>query len=275
VDPIKATAVLAGLTVAMACAPAGADLLAFDDFESYTPGVTLNNGAGGSGWAGNWATDALEVTVEDGAIPGFGLSVQIDTLGQTDSIMRRAPAAQTETVYIGFVLRTTGGWDSSDFLQFYGNDSTGPSNEDSVSGGIRNHDPSPYFARVGRWPDSANSTTTFHGDDRTYAVVLRFGRTPGETEYDQSAIFIDQATEATAAASKMLAGASDTTTISQFHVRTFDIDEGQLIYIDQLKIATTYAEAYTPVPAPVSSALVGIGGAWLAGRRNSTRGSGG
>jgi len=226
---------------------ADAVLIAVDDFESYTPSSGLNGGSGGWGWTSGWAANATEVTVESGVIPGYGQSVQIDTMGNDGNIARRTFHAQNGTVYAGLTLRTTGGWDGTDFLQFYVNDRTGSSDTRGVSGGVKNGSGSPYFARLNGSGSSANSTTAFHADDVTKQVVMKFSR--GGATYDQTDVFVDQATEGTPNATQT-AGSSGVASLSSFHVRTYSIEEDQFIYVDSVKIGTTYADVLGSTPTP-------------------------
>jgi len=243
--------VLTALLVAPVWLAAGgvaeAVLIAEDDFESYASGSFLNGGSGGAGWTSNWATQATQVTVQPGVIAGFGQSMQIDTTGNNNNITQRSFPGQTGTVYAGLTLRTTGGWDSGDFLQFYANTSTGGSENSGVSGGIKNTTGSPYFARLNGSGSSTNSTTAFHTDDVTRQVVLKFSRSG--TNYDRTDVFVDQLSEGTPDATRT-AGSSGVSSLSSFHIRTFSIEGTQDIYVDSLKIGTTFADVSGPPPPP-------------------------
>ena len=225
-------------------APARAALIAYDTFEDYTAGSALNGQSGGTGWVGAWAAHATQVTVQSAVISNYGKSVRITTTGDNSNIMERQFPAQTDTVYLGLLLRTTGGWDSGDFLLFYLNHLTGASDTTGVSGGIRNTTNSPYFVRVDGTGFNSNSTTAFHLDGPLYPAVLKVSKTGGSTYYNTSEIFIGGATEAIAEATLTAAPTSGTSTsLSYFHFRTYSIESGQNIYLDEVRIATTFAEA--------------------------------
>jgi len=243
---------MTGLAVALAILLAAggavqAGLIAVDDFESYTSGNPLDTGSGGWGWTSSWATDPAEVTVESGKISGYGQSMQIDTAGNNGNIAQRAFHTQNGTVYAGLVLRTAGGWDAGDFLQLYVNDKTGGGDTVGASGGVKNATGSPYFARLDGTGSSANSPTTFHTDDVTRQVVLKFSRSGAE--YDRTDVFVGQATEGTPDATQNT-GDSGVCSLSNFHIRTHGINEGQFIYVDSVKIGTAYADVLGTAAVP-------------------------
>ncbi|MFW6163026.1 MAG: hypothetical protein ACODAJ_09670, partial [Planctomycetota bacterium] len=242
-------AVLCALVaVALAAPQARAGLIAADDFDAYTPGTPLD-GAGGTsgGWTSPWAADPADVSVQSGVIPDFARSVQIDTTGNNANIAHRGFAPQAGTVYAGLLLRTTGGWSSDDFLQFYLDESsTGDPNNLGVSGGVKNESASPYFARIDGSGNTDLSTTAFHDDGQTQQVVLKFSKTGGG-DYDRTDIFVNRPDESTADASRTT-GSSGVSSLSEFHVRTYGIDPSDLILLDELRIATTYGEALAITP---------------------------
>lgn len=234
--------------LALTAAPARATLIAEDDFESYAAASALNGQAGGTGWVGAWtAANASPsfVTAQSGVIANYGQSARITTTGDNSNIMVREFPAQTGTLYVGFLLRTTGGMDAGDFLLFYLNHLAGVSDTTGVSGGVRNATGMPYFARVDGTSNNTNSTTAFHLDGPLVPVVMKLSKT-GAGDYNRSEIFVGGATEATPEAvyTGTTSGASS---LSQFHVRTFSFEGGQQVYLDSLRIATTYDEVQSGI----------------------------
>jgi len=63
------------------------------------------------------------------------------------------------------------------------------------------------------------------------------------TNYDRARLFIDRPTEWTPGAN--VGADSGTATLSAFNVRTFGLETDDVVYADELRIATTYAEALT------------------------------
>jgi len=241
------TILLAALLASAMCTDTTvADLVAYDDFESYNAAAQLT-GSGGSGWSGGWTAPAT-VTVEDGVIPGYGKSVKMDATGDIADLFNRAlTTPQTgETLYMGFLVRLENMMEDNEFLQFYLDDGGGANV--SVSGGIRNATDNPFFARVfdgGTAANTVNSTINAV-NGTTYQVVLKFNRTL-PNNYSDCRLYINQATEGTpdAAVTGRDAG---TDTLSAFHVRIHAFDADTQVYFDELRIATTYTEALAPQP---------------------------
>jgi len=256
--PRVASVLFATVAVCAVCyVPAAGDLIAWDDFESYSPGG-LNNGAGGDGWSGNWSAAAAASVVASG-IPARGQSMQI-LPPSGNSLAERSFPQQTGDVYVGMELHTAN-IGSSNFLQVYVNASSGESWDSGVSGGIRNTSANPYFARIDGWENSTNSSTAFHVNDQMGLLVLRFSRSG--SKYERTDVFVDQPTEGAPDATHTT-GDSGTSGLSRIHFRTYGLDADDLILIDSLRIATDYAHA---VPGPLPVALLLLGAPALARRR--------
>ena len=225
-----------------------AELIAYDHFESYTAGAQLS-GDGGDGWNGGWTAPAT-VTVASNAIPAYGRGVRIDAAGQIADLFSRVLATpQTgESLYMGFLLRVENMADS-EFFQLYLNG--GGDENQGASGGIKNATGNPFFARVGGSSPGANTAFTASSavSGTVYQVVLRFNRT-APANYSACRIYINQQQERTpdAMVTGRNAGAD---TLSELHGRIYDVDADTEIYLDEIRIATTYREALRAAPAPV------------------------
>jgi hypothetical protein len=182
---------------------------------------------------------------------------------------------QTGTVYIGFVVQTSGFDSTNDFFQMYLNatsntSGTGGSQSTSLSGGIDyslvvSGANGAYFARKA---GADQVPTTFNATDGTvHQMVLRISKSGGNGgNFDELAVFIDQSSGtpdvALGGADPDNLTAGSLSSLSLFHVRLSALDSGDRVYLDNLQIATTYAEA---VPEPTSMISVLIGTAVLAG----------
>jgi len=247
---------IAALAVALFTATSQAALIAYENFESYTAGADLIGGNGGTGWDAAWAGigDAGDVTVESGVIPLYGKSMQITDIGATSGIVSRAlDESQTGTVYVGMLFRV-GSLQSDGFVQFAANN--GGNKNQGASMGVKEGD---FFARV-NGSNNTDSAGTFPAAGTTYQLVLKIDKIAGTgaPNYNRSQLFIDQATEGTADA-VVSQKQSNTPTISAFKVRTFGFESGDEVYVDELRIATTYAEALIPAPAALPAGLVLLG----------------
>lgn len=243
--------------------PAGADLIAYEDFESYAPASNIDGGAGGNGWTAAWTGVAGDVTVQSGAMEGFGKSLCITDAESTDPIAHREFTAASGTVYFGLLLKSTALADD-EFFQTYLTSATG-NNTTGASMGLRNNPGNPLFARI---RDSTGNGATHNsgisGDDgTTRQLVLKVTKTGAYgADYDQSDLFVDQLTEGTPDATTTLAGGPKDSLVSsfvRFGIRTYKLDlDTDLVYVDEIRIATTYAEALA-VPEPCTLALLALG----------------
>jgi len=237
-----AVAAVAMMALVLTSTSADAALIASENFESYTAGNDIGGGSGGTGWTAAWDVvgDAGDATVQSGVIAGFGKSLRITDAGGTDPIARRAFAPQAGTVFLGLLLQSTA-LDDGEFFQTYLTDAAG-SNANGASMGIRNNPGNPLFARVA----TTTTNSTIQGDDgSTFQLVLKITKTGvgHATNYTQADLFVDQATEGTPDATR--AGTNSTVDdLVRFGLRTHNFDLNiDYAYVDEIRIATTYAEA--------------------------------
>jgi len=158
-----------------------------------------------------------------------------------------------------------GNLDDDDFVQFYTNNG-GDSNQ-GASMGARNNENNPLFVRVdGTSPTANSSTNAVNGV--TFQLVMKIEKTGTHApNYDHAELFIDQATEGEPDAE--ITGNGATATLSAFNVRTHAFDAGaDAVYVDELRIATTYAAA---IPEPSSFILAALGLLGMRGRRRRPR----
>jgi len=244
-----------------------AALIAYENFESYTAGNDISGGSGGTGWTAGWEAvgDAGDATVQSGVIAGFGKSLRITDNAGTDPIARRAFPVQTGTVYLGLLLTTTSLLDD-EFFQMYLTDAGGV-NVNGGSMGIRNNPGNPLFVRSDGVAGTTNSS--IQGDDgSTFQLVLKITKTGvgHALNYTQSDLYVDQGTEGTPDAT--MAGTDSTVDdVLRFALRThlFDLNS-DYAYLDEIRVATTYAEALA-IPEPATMGLMAVGAVALLRRR--------
>lgn len=268
---------LAGvLVVAATCfliqQPLSAATIAIDDFESYSLSTIIGQGTAADGWTEAWGGDASSgmptADIVAGAIAGYGQSLELGlsapgtgTQRRNNNMAVRSFTPQTGTVYIGFVVQTSG-WDTGDVFQLYANNSTSSSLNSSFSGGINAAD---YLIRKGGSANNSNAASPAHANGTTNRLVIRFSKSTGldGDNYDELALFVDQMAEGVPNVfrdSTTTDNAALGTTISALHLRMADPEIGDWLHLDDLRIATTYAEA---VPEPTGVVLMLLGGASL------------
>jgi hypothetical protein len=243
----------------LALAPAAPGEVIRDDFESYGLGSGLSGGAGGEGWSVAWS--ASGGTIVAGMPDGTQAARVVD---KTDTAMTRDFAALTDTVYVGLLLRTEA-LTSSQFIQIQIGDGDTGYGDKNVGFGIRNTGNNPFFARIGR--NTTNSSTTFSANDTTCRLVGRL--TKGVSgNYEQVTLWVDPADESDTPAAvhtqnNFTAGIGQ---LTRFNVRAYNFDGSQVLWLDDLRIAGSFAEAI-PEPATLALLLAGAAGALLRRRR--------
>jgi hypothetical protein len=259
---------------------ASADLIASDNFESYNLATIIGQGTAGDGWTNGYTGATSTLTVRDvvsGAMTGLGQSMRLGTTtkGTNNNAVQRGFTPQTGTVYFGLLVQTSGfdpaavspGDVNGDFVQMIVNNtsSTGTGRIDNTatatSGAIDTSTGSMlYQARKGG--NESNSTLT-HTNDVIHQMVFKVSK-DGNDKYNLIDVFIDQATEGTPTVSR---GATDTllqtlSQISYVHFRFYDIEVGEYIYVDNLKVGTSYADVVS-IPEPSSIVMLLAGAAAL------------
>ncbi|HSI32486.1 MAG: PEP-CTERM sorting domain-containing protein [Phycisphaerae bacterium] len=274
----KRTLALAGiLSVAQ---PAWGAVIAYDDFQSYTPGAQFESGAGvglsgGTGWAAAWnasdtnrahslvATQPMSysagaVTVSDGGSTALRFKDVADNglLGRTFDGISSGP------VYVSFLYRTTNPLTDEDFIQMGLSDALGAEPKASVGTQNGSSTPSVFFARVPNGGTTNNSAVAF--DPNTdFFVVAKFTKTTGSSGFNQVSLFVNPTT-LTEPGAPTISGTSaantGAATFSTFNIRTARIEVGDDYFIDRLVIADSYVDAIqAPEPGTLGlSAAAGL-----------------
>ncbi len=271
----KLMAMVVGLATSLTfVGMARASLVAVDDFESYADNTTIINGTGGSGWSqpwiGNTTTGAPTANAASGKIAGHGQSLELGATADNRGIAVRQFPSQSGEVYIGMTLQTTNDWDG-DFWQIYVNDTyaTADSTTPAFSAGLLNDSPlNRYFVRKGpaTAAGSTNSSALQHtsASSNIHTLVMKLSKSTGMAAdlYDEVTLWVDQLTEGSPTA---VLGAADLGTtslnsasLSTLHFRVSSLEATDRVYLDNLRVATTFAAA-VGIPEPASAALLALG----------------
>jgi hypothetical protein len=259
--PLLAAVVVFVAACALAADKAHAIVIASDNFESYADGATVIGGGGGSGWTQSWigntTTGAPIAIASPGKIANYGKSLELGATSDNRAIGVRQFPEQTGDVYVGVVLQTTNGWDG-DFWQLYLNkdySSSDTANASFSAGLLNDTGLNRYFGRkgsatagVGTTVNSTVSHTSVNND--VHRFVVKFSKSTGVATdlYDQVTLWVDQADDLatpTAHVSSASVGNAglNSATLSALHFRVSSLESTDRVYLDNLRIATTYAEA--------------------------------
>lgn len=246
---LQMTSALAAALAFTATTASGA-ILVSDDF-SYADGALTSVSSGA--WANHSGT-AETLFVSGGA-------VNVSEDGGSPEDANLAFAVQTGTVYYGFDFSVSdpGGGivagDSEYFAHFKDSGFGFKARVDIVEAGAGG-DFTVGFA------DSSTADVTWGSDlsfDTVYHLVVMYNPTTGA-----NAMWIDAAAEGDTSVSGDVATQGD---ISGFGLRQSNSASDETVVVDNLVVATTFAEANGAVPEPGSLALLGLGGLLLARRR--------
>ncbi len=242
---------------------------AYDGF-SYPTG-DLNGQAGGTGWANPWAATSVNEQVRQPtpplqyAIPGGGLvdggDRALAITGNTDpSLATRSldDAFSGNDVYISFLLRWAAGTvGQNDFVAIYFGSSTGPSI--GVKGNMDTGTPSnpDFFVRT-------TSNNAYFGnitDDSTYFIVGHLLKN-GSGNYNQYELWVNP-DYGDVGSPNVVSTIADSglSSFSFLGIRSLNLDSGEVVYIDELRLGTTWDEVMNTsfVPEPGTMLLL-VGG---------------
>lgn len=240
---------------------ATAQTIAAEDFEDYSTG-SPSGGAAGTGWGAAWTAQAPPVAgiVETGdaplryvtptgeAIEGGQRALQI--AGNHDRAAARLLAMATgpDVVYVSYLLRFEGSQDPNDFVALWLNT---PHWRGAPDSGIKvdrgdGSGSEDLFARVegGREVFSENVVP-----GRAYFVVVRLEKgQPGASGlYDRATLWVNPETLAGEPVTSLTSSsAGDIAQISEIGLRAANLDAGDRVLVDRLRIGTTWADVATP-----------------------------
>ena len=241
--------------------------IAFESFETYAAGADLNGNNNGVGWTAPWTADAGHVTVQLKTLQvgGQTRAVRIQptaAIGNDDSILSRAFPDTPGTLYLSLLLRVES-FENDDFVQLQVSDGAVGDNSATLSFGVRNQTGNPFFARVGT---SANTTNAAVGaaDDTDYFLVAKFSR-DGSVTFNRVDLFLNPTSPVEADHTPIAIRSTPSTGLNElslFNVRVNSLEADDRIFLDNLRIGTTFADvvpAQSEVPEPGTLALWGLG----------------
>lgn len=262
-SPHRSAQIPALLAFCLLAGAASAALIASDDFEGYTPGG-LNALNGGTGWGGAWSANP-EVSVVTNTLSYSSGTVSLNGGSQAlqfvpneggsainDGIISRAlGSSQTGTVYFSMLFQDSinPNLPDNDFIQWGFDTGTG--------------NPNASIMRRNGTFQSRSTTTTSNSEDSTITstvgstYLLVFKATKSGANYDSISLFVnpDSQTEPGTPDAEATAN-SGLSSFDNFLARSAFHEDGDSFLIDELTIATTFAEV-VPIPEP-SSALLGL-----------------
>lgn len=254
-----------------------ADIIALESFDSYSGNI--HAGTGGEGWTNNWTAASADTVAQSTEVLSYS-NGEVNISGGTHSVLHQASngnptlwrsfASQTGPVYFSLLMKLPANA-TNEFVGFHFTDSeVGLTNLPSFEVGLFPGTAGYVRARIYR-PNNTfgTDTETFDPRGNTILVVGRISNEGSDASpdvYDKLDLFINPNTIieptptrtvdfSTALVSPEFAGLKS---INTFGFRTANFVAGESVLFDELRIATSYAEAIG-IPEP-SSFLLGLGG---------------
>jgi len=258
---------VAALLVWSALIPSSrASLIVSEDFN-YSAGE-LNGQSGGSGFTGAWTANTAVTEVQSGSLTftrGDGYTYsnpggKLELIGNADNAAQRtlSSAFSGDTFYVGFLLNVAGSLDNNDFGAGWFNnvDGIGLGLKANQGNGSGSYD---VFARA-KYDSSAPNAGAYHQNltiGTTYLVVAQFSKTTSGAgnPYTTANLWVDPvyASSGTPDATLTQSGSGLSSSVSSFGFRSANLDAGDKVYYDMLRIGDTWADV---VPVPESTTMI-------------------
>lgn len=249
---MKQHRIVIGLGLLALAPSAMAAIIASDNF-SYAAGE-LNSQNGGNGWAGAWAAATAVTQV---ASPGA-----LQFTGNNDNAAYRqlSSAFSGDALYVDFTVKIdSGSLTNNDFLGFWLDTITSGAHTNRPNTGIKSDGSgaNDVFARTtGTGGSFVTSSNIGSSNDVLYHIVGRLTKSGGN--YNKFEVWLDPILADLGTADAVFNGNSGISQITQVGFRTVNLDSGDVVSLDNLRLSTTWNEALS-VPEPASLALLGIG----------------
>lgn len=222
---------------------ARAELLGHDSFN-YGDGEVLDGLVGGTGFDGPWFSEPV-VTSADRTLafggqtgaPKAALINGADFL----TVMNRPFETVEDTLYVGMLLRAEV-WDD-DFMQLTVSDGETGNARASMTVGIDGRNPVGFYARTGTSGEGSSfSESAEFAIETDYFLVGKFSK-DGVDTYNRVDLFVNPGdTEPETADAIRVDIDSQLEQLSLFSVRTALMEGDEEIYLDELRVGTSFSD---------------------------------
>lgn len=265
---------VAACSLALVTAHAGAAVIAQDGFQSYSAGA-LNGANGGSGWGGAWSATGNANVVDPAANLSGDRALALTGNANNAAVRTLASSFSGNSLFVSFLIQADRGTsiDRNDFMGLWLDLGVNNGGTNRPNIGIKGNQDSTsatndIFARTtgsnGSYAPGSNIDVL-----DTYLVVGHLYRnTAGNyTNFD---LWLNPTVDDFLSPDASFTGNAGISAIDRVGIRLANLDSGDRILIDNLRLTTTFDEA-TAVPEPGVLGLLGLGLAGLAfARRRNT-----
>lgn len=246
-----------GLLALFGAHPASALLLAEEDFNYATGALAGNNG--GTGWAGSWAA-AASASVVDPLIDLDG-SRALAISGNSNSAAFRslANAYSGSEVFVAMQMQLASGTlSNNDFVSLWFDKVTTGTHASRPQLGIKadGSGSNDLFVRTRGTAGSFAGGSHFTAGE-SFLLVGRLSKS-GTGNYDRFDLWLNPAGSTLGATDASFTGNSGLSSLQWLGFRSANLDAGDTVLIDSLRIGTGWADV-SPVSEPAPALLTGGG----------------
>ncbi len=248
---------------------ASADLIAHEDFESYSAGALNGNGAAGDGWTGGWTTTfgANNYQVISGGLNYSNGDIQVDGGDRAVQVANNAAsnrpfeATSADSIYFSMLFSYPQDNDavpgSNDLVGLHLTDDADPQDNYATMGKMPNTDNFAIRLDDGGFDTQASDTTVTRGE--TYFLIgrLSFDGTSTSDKYDLLEMWVNPTSTTLGTADAVLDNNMGIDGgIDSLILRAANGPAGDYV-MDELRVGTDVGSV---IPEPASMTLLGIGG---------------
>lgn len=249
----------------------GANLIASDDFEDYTPGSGLSGLNGGAGFTAPWVAGGTTVkAVVNGGLVYSAGQIQVDGGSQSlqitaaDNLIdlpgsRAFAATSAANLYLSFLYQETADTGGSDFLQV-GFSPNGSNPTLSVIDNVVGPD-GIFHVRAGTAGGNASGVVATTGI--THFLVLKIANTGAGIAFDRATLYANPTSAVEGNNASVEMGAADVLDLSSsatLALRRAFQEAGDQYRLDAFRIGEQWEDVVpVSVPEPTALSLVGMG----------------
>ncbi|MEQ8486587.1 MAG: LamG domain-containing protein [Pseudomonadales bacterium] len=244
--------------------PGGGGLIAAEDFESYAPG-SIQGGSGGSGWGASWQGTGVQSVIDSSGArlsyrAGNGERVlggvrALAFTGNDDLAAQRQldSSRRDREVYVSMLIRFEGQPDDNDFLGFWFDtaDFTAAPNIGLKANHGDGSSANDFFART-QANNHVSQVDLVPG--QTYFLVGRLSKPNSgvPTRYDEFQLWVNPATLSVEPPPDAVStGTSGIANFSRVGFRAVNLDAGDRVTVDRLRLGSRWEDVAAPDLAPV------------------------
>jgi len=238
---------------------AQAALLAYEDF-SYGTGL-LNGDNGGTGWGGSWAA-AAGASIVDPAIDLSGNRALAITGNNNNMAYRSLASAYSGSeVFVSMQMQLSSGTlNSNDFAALWFDTAASGAHNNRPQIGIKGDisGSNDIFARTNGGSGSFAAGSSISAG-QSFTVLGRLWKSTGTGNYDRLSLWFNPVANDLATPDAVFSGSAGLSSISMLGFRSANLDSGDTVLVDALRVGTTWADAMpVPEPAPLTLASCGL-----------------